>query len=258
LEDTVVAESELKELTVKQMEDGLRRYLKLVEDSKAEGTDVAKMVLLFYWKRGQRVASLMSEPKKYGNKTAENFGRDIRPDNPYNHFEVRRWHRFYKTYTLDEVEEAAKKELPWRSVVELMAVEDKDRRLELQQQVTSGKISSDDLRSVIKKETLEKRAVAARSGTKTERRGGASISTIYRTFLGFTNDFAIKIDEFIETCRRHDKAPEGGETALSDTRRRECAKALRKLAVKFDRAVKASEVKESKEVKEAKEAKEPD
>ena len=228
-------------LTDKQKKDGDKRYWALVEETQKEEREAFKIVLMSYWKRGQRVASLLEKPRNYGNHTAENFGKDVRPKKPYSDIEVRKWHRFFLLYDLPKVTKAIDQGVPWRGIQALLGVEDEKRRDELQKQLSEGQIkSSDDLREIVRKENVVSRTAATRAGKRTENRGGLAVSTVYRNMLGFLNELGHKLDDFTEACKRHDKAPVNAESSQAESRRKECAKALKGAVKKFDRAVKAS------------------
>jgi hypothetical protein len=228
-------------LTKTQQEAGDKRYWKLVEETIKEEDDAFRYILNIYWKRGERVASLMAEPKRYGNHTAENFGRDIRPDKPYSPDEVRKWHRFFKMYPKPKLEEAIKQKIPWRSVQALLAVEDEERRDALQKQIATGELKSEDVRGIVKDENTSKRREARSAGQKVDGRGGMAVATTLRTFLGSCDDFAKQLDEFSDACRLLDKAPPGSESSKAMDRRKECGKAIKELVPKFNRALKAVE-----------------
>lgn len=228
-------------LTKTQQQQGDKRYWKLVEETIKEEEQAFRYILNIYWNRGERVSSLMAEPKRYGNHTAENFGKDIRPDKPYSPDEVRKWHRFFKMYPKPKLEQAIEQKIPWRSMQALLAVDDEKRREELQAQIATGKLKSEDVRGIIKDENTAKRQEARSGGQKVDGRGGMAVATTFRTFLGSCNDFAKQADEFSEACRTLDKAPPGAESSKALDRRKECAKALKELVPKFNRALKAAE-----------------
>ena len=232
-----------KGLTSKQAIDGEKRYAKLVEDSQKEELKACRSVLEAYWNRGRRVGLLLAEPGKYGNKTASNFGRDIRPKKPYGDDEVRKWHRFNRLWTLDGLNKVIEQTIPWRGVQALLGVPDQKQRDALQERLaTDPKFTTDDVRDIVKKANQRRREAASKSSKgKVERRGGIAVGTVYRNLLGFINDFAHKLDDFTEACKRHDKTPEHAEPTESDKRRRECHANLKLLVPKFNRALKAAD-----------------
>jgi len=232
----VVEQAPVNDLTPSQQEAGDKRYWKMVEDTIREEKQAVKVVLSAYWNRGERVAALLAEPRQYNKHTAEKFGCDIRPEKPYHGDEVRKWHRFHLMYPREKLNEAIEMGLPWRAVQVLLAVSDSARREELQKDIASGKLKTEDLRVLVKKENTVKRKKAVKAGKKVDGRGGFAYTTTFRVFKDALKDFSTRLDEFCDACSSHNS--ETGDAALNaDSVREECNSGLRDLTRKLNTAL---------------------
>jgi len=210
-------------------------YYEQIKLLKNEETDTLEKMLLLYWKYGQFAADLFNDPRKYGNRVAEDLGRDLQlhPDT------IRAYHRFYMQYTLEKVKESAREGMRWRAIESLIKVRDPKQRAKLEGRVAAKQLSSEELREAVKEANEDTREKAKKKGEKVDRRGGLHDAAAFRNCSNTCAEMSRKLDQYMDACINL-KTMEDEERAKKLAALKAGTKEdLKKIAAKLQRALKS-------------------
>lgn len=181
----------------------IRVYYEGVVRLRKEEDKVYNRALLMYWDRGNFVNNLLAKPKKYGNKTVEQFAADVdaSPSSIYKCKECA------QTYTRERVIELSGRKMTWRDTVKLLSVKSVDERTKLEDSLLAGDIDTDDLSDAVKKLNRADKDQRAQAGEKVDRRGGASLKTTFNSTQQMSEKLQEKLSDFREAFKACNKLP---------------------------------------------------
>jgi hypothetical protein len=169
-----------------------KRYKERLESFRSKDKENLGSILRNNWDKGKFLVELLDEPAKYGNRTVEMFSKDLNISKELAYS----YKRFNEKYTLQQVKEASESLTSWHVIYNLLSVSDVETRENLQARVSKENMSADALKASIKSLNKEAKEKAEKEGKPVDKRGGASVSVIFKSTASLCIDVCRKIDEF--------------------------------------------------------------
>ncbi len=216
-----------------EMTSGSTRFKTKVEYFKQRRGAVLNDVLSLHWEQGEFLHQLCQDPRHYGNKTVDNFAEELEISKET----AWSYQRFFSRYTKEQMQEAVKQEISWRTISYLLSVQNDTKRLELQTKVASKKISSKDLELEVKKLNKVTKKVKKAAGAKVDGRGGASVKAVFRSAASLAVDLVERLDDFKDKYKEFVKMDEGAAKSQMSAQLRETKKALQSVQKRIEMAL---------------------
>lgn len=188
-EEVAKSEAELPPLDAIEKEEGDQRYHQEICRLKEAEYSAMGCAVELRWQQGEFLDKLLMQPGKYGNRTVLSVAFDLRVSESA----VRGWHRFYKRYTREALDNAKALNLSWRAIQTLSSLVDVDERKRLELKVADNKLNSDQLRDEVKRINSVEKEKKVKKGEKVENRGGPRIKPAIANLIGFCENFQRKI-----------------------------------------------------------------
>ena len=151
---------------------GEARYASVVKEFQGRFTKLSKGVLQIYWDIGIHLTSLTDKPGYFGSHTVGDIGRDLNLSGET----LRAAMRFNRAYTKVQLAGLQSRRISWHNTIILLAVDNVEKRTEMETDLASGKLKSKDLPEMVKKITTAERE----ANPDKSRRGGSPPTTVLR------------------------------------------------------------------------------
>jgi len=220
-------------LTKAEEAEASKLFTKCVEEFKSRTMKVNSDNLQLNWEKGKFVDELLSNTKKYGNRTADHVAEAFGVSREL----VYAYHRFAHRYTQEDVARCVKLNISFHNVFFLLSVTDVNKRRELEEQVSSGKINAPQLQEQVKAFNQKAKATAKARGKKVDNRGGVTASKVVKSTHHMCVDMARKLDEFADAYRDWKKMEDGQVKSAVAISLKETKKALSALVDKAQKAL---------------------
>lgn len=214
------------ELTTEEKSEAKRRWDDKIAYFQDKIFKVQVALLVINWEQGEFLDSIINQGRHYGNKTVENFAKEISPPKGISVELANAYHRCYKRYTREQIEAAAEKKLSWRSLYYLLSVEDVKIRTDLENKVVERAITSKQLEQAVKKINRKAKDRSRAKGEKTDERSGAGVASSCRATISLAKDLTLRMDEIKDAHKQWNKMPDSPRKTELGARFKEVFKAL--------------------------------
>jgi hypothetical protein len=225
-------------LTKEETAEANKRFEKRIDEFKSQTMKVNSDALQLNWEKGKFVDEMLSDPKKYGNRSADHVAEAFGISKEL----VYAYHRFFHCYTQEDVARCVKMGISFHNIFFLLSVTDVGKRRELEEQVSSGKINAPQLQEQVKAFNQKAKATAKSRGKKVDNRGGITASKVVKSTHHMCVDMARKLDEFAEAYREWKKMEDGQVKSAVAISLKETKKALASLIDKAQKTFTKFEV----------------
>ena len=226
------------DLTPEELDSGQKRFETRITEFTKRTASVNRSVLELNWEKGSFVNELLSEPKKYANKTVENLAMalSVSPEMVY------AWHRFNQRYTREEMEACVEKNLAWHNIYYLLSVSDTGKRKELETQLAKGEIKTPQLQERVKTINAGEKKTAKAKGKKVDNRGGLRVGVVVQSTHNMCVSMVRKLDEYHDAWKVWNRMEEGQPKSQMQLNLKASRKAIQELQEKAARTLERCEL----------------
>jgi hypothetical protein len=226
------------DLTPEELTNGQKRFEEKISEFTKRTEAVNRSVLELNWEKGSFVNEILSEPKKYANKTVENLAQalGVSPEMVY------AWHRFNQRYTREEMEACVAKNLAWHNIYYLLSVSDTGKRKELETQLAKGDLKTPALQEKVKAINASEKKTAKAKGKKVDNRGGLRVGVVVQSTHNMCVSMVRKLDEFHDAWKVWDKMEDGQPKSQMLLNLKSSRKAIQELQEKAGRTLERCEL----------------